>query len=72
MVSFPATFLFSGFDLKIGAAASIRAMSFPHPAEMQQRLSNKGRKMVTIIDPHIKRDSNYYIYQQVLCSFSVA
>ena len=23
-----------------------------------------GRKMVTIIDPHIKRDPSYYIYQE--------
>jgi hypothetical protein len=38
---------------------------FPRPAEMQQKLAAKGRKMVTIIDPHIKRDSNYYVYQQV-------
>jgi alpha 1,3-glucosidase len=27
-------------------------------------LSAKGRKMVTIIDPHIKRDSDYHIHQE--------
>jgi hypothetical protein len=31
---------------------------------MQNALSAKGRKMVTIIDPHIKKDSGYGVYQQ--------
>ena len=31
---------------------------FPNPIEMQQNLSAHGRKMVTIVDPHIKRDEN--------------
>ncbi|KAF8950735.1 hypothetical protein BGZ52_001596, partial [Haplosporangium bisporale] len=37
---------------------------FPNPADMQQSLANKGRKMVTIIDPHIKMDSGYHVSQQ--------
>ncbi|KAF9921442.1 hypothetical protein FBU30_008498 [Linnemannia zychae] len=37
---------------------------FPNPVEMQQALSNKGRKMVTIIDPHIKMDSNYHVSKE--------
>ena len=32
---------------------------FPNPAAMQQRLADKGRKMVTIIDPHIKVDDGF-------------
>lgn len=36
-------------------------VKFPNPIEMQKTLNAKGRKMVTIIDPHIKRDDNYYI-----------
>ena len=36
---------------------------FPNPAEMQSKLATKGRKMVTIIDPHIKRDGNYHIHK---------
>jgi alpha-glucosidase (family GH31 glycosyl hydrolase) len=28
---------------------------------MQNKLAAKGRRMVTIIDPHIERDGNYYI-----------
>jgi len=29
---------------------------FPHPEEMQRNVSLHGRQMVTIVDPHIKRD----------------
>jgi alpha 1,3-glucosidase len=36
---------------------------FPMPADMQKSLAKKGRKMVTIIDPHIKRDGNYFIHK---------
>jgi mannosyl-oligosaccharide alpha-1,3-glucosidase len=32
--------------------------------EMQNKLAAQGRRMVTIIDPHIKRDDNYYIHKQ--------
>merc|ERR1719410_1260356 len=28
-------------------------------------VSLSGRKMVTIVDPHIKKDDNYYIYKQI-------
>lgn len=37
---------------------------FPHPAQLQDDLASHGRRMVTIIDPHIKRDPSYYIYQE--------
>ena len=37
---------------------------FPNPAEMIDNVASKGRKMVTIIDPHIKRDSGYHIHSQ--------
>jgi len=36
---------------------------FPNPVEMQKNISAKGRKMVTIIDPHIKRDDSYSVYR---------
>jgi alpha 1,3-glucosidase len=32
---------------------------FPNPIEMQRNVSRHGRKMVTIVDPHIKRDSHW-------------
>ena len=31
---------------------------------MVANLSSKGRKLVTIVDPHIKRDDNYIIYKE--------
>lgn len=37
---------------------------FPHPAEMQEKLASQGRRMVTIIDPHIKRDDGYPIHKE--------
>lgn len=37
---------------------------FPDSIKMQESVAAKGRKMVTIIDPHIKVDSNYHIYSE--------
>ncbi|XP_076949763.1 putative glucan 1,3-alpha-glucosidase [Bidens hawaiensis] len=37
---------------------------FPHPEEMQKDLFSRGRRMVTIVDPHIKRDDNYHIHKE--------
>lgn len=31
---------------------------------MQEKLASQGRRMVTIIDPHIKRDDHYYIHKE--------
>ena len=39
-------------------------MHFPTPIQMQERLDAHGRKLVTIIDPHIKKDDNYYVYKE--------
>ena len=38
--------------------------TFPNPIEMQRKLGGDGRRMVTIVDPHIKRDDRYYIHQE--------
>eukprot|EP00339_Tiarina_fusa_P030034 CAMPEP_0117081322 /NCGR_PEP_ID=MMETSP0472-20121206/57326_1 /TAXON_ID=693140 ORGANISM="Tiarina fusus, Strain LIS" /NCGR_SAMPLE_ID=MMETSP0472 /ASSEMBLY_ACC=CAM_ASM_000603 /LENGTH=633 /DNA_ID=CAMNT_0004809223 /DNA_START=225 /DNA_END=2123 /DNA_ORIENTATION=- len=35
---------------------------FPAPKEMLDSLADKGRHMVTIVDPHIKRSSGYSIF----------
>lgn len=35
-------------------------VKFPHPKEMIQNLTAMGRKLVTIVDPHIKRDPGYF------------
>ena len=40
------------------------SFKFPKPKEMQEKLAATGRKMVTIIDPHIKKDENYAIYKE--------
>ncbi|KAM6563218.1 hypothetical protein CsatB_023216 [Cannabis sativa] len=37
---------------------------FPHPEEMQKKLAAKGRHMVTIVDPHIKRDDSYFLHKE--------
>ncbi|NP_001153434.1 alpha glucosidase II alpha subunit-like precursor [Nasonia vitripennis] len=37
---------------------------FPNPLEMIKNLTTKGRKLVVIIDPHIKRDSNYFLHNE--------
>ena len=31
---------------------------------MINNLAAKGRKMVTIVDPHMKRDGNYYVHKE--------
>jgi mannosyl-oligosaccharide alpha-1,3-glucosidase len=40
------------------------SVSFANPADMVANISAFGRKMVTIIDPHIRRDDAYYIYSE--------
>ncbi|KAI9594653.1 neutral alpha-glucosidase AB [Syncephalis fuscata] len=37
---------------------------FPDPITMQNNLGSKGRKMVTIVDPHIKNDPDYYVFKE--------
>ena len=42
------------------------AHNFPHPADMQTHISSHGREMVTIVDPHMKRDSGYSVHTTAL------
>jgi alpha 1,3-glucosidase len=35
---------------------------FPDPEGLQEDLASRGRKMVTIIDPHLKADMGYTVY----------
>ncbi|CAJ0939551.1 unnamed protein product, partial [Mesorhabditis belari] len=37
---------------------------FPEPKQMVEDVAKKGRKMVLIVDPHIKRTKNYTIYKE--------
>lgn len=39
-------------------------VKFSNPEAMMENLSKYGRKLVTIVDPHIKIDSNYHIYSE--------
>lgn len=36
---------------------------FPNPEEMLANLTSRGRKMVTIVDPHLKEDSNFEVFK---------
>uniref|UniRef100_A0A1I7UPS8 Gal_mutarotas_2 domain-containing protein n=1 Tax=Caenorhabditis tropicalis TaxID=1561998 RepID=A0A1I7UPS8_9PELO len=38
--------------------------NFKNPEEMIKDLADQNRKLVTIVDPHIKKDSKYYIYKE--------
>ena len=35
---------------------------FPDPVAMQQQLAATSRKLVTIIDPHVKREKSYPLF----------
>lgn len=37
---------------------------FPTPQRMQEDLASRGRKMVTIVDPHIKRDPEWRLFKE--------
>lgn len=39
---------------------------FPNPTELQKHVAARGRKMVTIIDPHIKRDDKYRLHRKAI------
>lgn len=41
---------------------------FSHPQIMQQNLTAVGRKLVVIIDPHIKRDAGYFLHNDALAN----
>eukprot|EP00842_Homolaphlyctis_polyrhiza_P006207 jgi/Hompol1/6588/HPOL_000454-RA len=39
---------------------------FPSPMKMQENIALRKRKMVTIIDPHIKKDLDFFVSKQAL------
>ncbi|ODV91224.1 glycoside hydrolase family 31 protein [Tortispora caseinolytica NRRL Y-17796] len=39
--------------------------NFPHPQNMLAELDKSKRKLVTIIDPHIKIDDDYFVYKHL-------
>lgn len=38
--------------------------AFPEPRKMLDKISKEGRRLVTIVDPHVKHDPKYYIYKE--------
>lgn len=40
------------------------SQKFPDSVAMINNIASKGRKMVTITDPHIKRSSGYHVYDE--------
>ncbi|KAF7350938.1 Glycoside hydrolase family 31 protein [Mycena sanguinolenta] len=38
--------------------------NFPDPVDMTNEVAANGRKMVVIVDPHLKRTSSYPVYQE--------
>ncbi|CAG9861083.1 unnamed protein product [Phyllotreta striolata] len=43
-------------------------VKFSHPDVMIQNLTTTGRKLVVIIDPHIKRESGYFVHEDALAN----
>ncbi len=39
-------------------------VTFGDAKSMVSNLTAKGRRLITIIDPHIKKDSNYHFYNE--------
>jgi alpha 1,3-glucosidase len=37
---------------------------FPNPEKLQDDVAHYGRKMITISDPHIKKDDGYQVYAE--------
>ena len=38
-------------------------VKFPDSLDMIKNLTDRGRKLVTIVDPHMKRDPSYFFHQ---------
>ncbi|EEB08146.1 glucosidase II Gls2 [Schizosaccharomyces japonicus yFS275] len=38
---------------------------FPHPDSMAEKLNETSRKLVVLIDPHLKQDNNYFVYKDI-------
>ena len=40
--------------------------TFPNAKEMLEKIMNNKRKLVTIIDPHIKDQQGYFVYDEMV------
>ncbi|CAH1961001.1 unnamed protein product [Acanthoscelides obtectus] len=43
-------------------------VKFPNPDEMVNNLTSTGRKLVVIIDPHIKREAGYFLHEDAVAN----
>lgn len=43
-------------------------IKFAHPEDMLNNLTSTGRKLVAIIDPHIKREGGYFVHEECLAN----
>lgn len=41
-------------------------VAFPEARQMLDKIIKDGRKLVTIIDPHIRNDEEYWMYQDIV------
>ncbi|CAG9326902.1 unnamed protein product [Blepharisma stoltei] len=39
--------------------------NFPTPTEMQKKLESMNKKLVTIVDPHMKRSDSYFVHKEM-------
>ena len=46
---------------------------FPTPQKMIEGVASTGRKMVTIVDPHVKREEKHELHKEVFaaCLFDI-
>lgn len=42
------------------------ADKFPNPKAMAEKLEAQGRHIVTIVDPHVKKEESYDLYRYVI------
>ncbi|CAB65603.1 glucosidase II alpha subunit Gls2 [Schizosaccharomyces pombe] len=40
--------------------------TFPNPKAMLEKLDSKSRKLIVILDPHIKNDPNYFVSKELI------
>ena len=40
--------------------------TFPEAKKMLEQLVKDGRKLITIIDPHVKQDDGYFLYREMI------
>ena len=63
-LDYPMDVIWLTLNIPMANATSWDKHVFPNPLEMQKNVSAHGRKMVTIVDPHIKRDNGWSVHKE--------